>query len=337
MSNYAYVATRARSRRSRLLPAEAYNQLLNLEHAEIARYIQDLEYRREIDRYGSTLSGADLIETALVDNLARDVGDFLSFSKGKLRDILHVYAEKYRVDNLKNIIRGINQSMDRTNLERLVCPINDSDKDLYNKLYDSKSVEDVITSLEGTAYYNSLKKALESRNSDSLQPLEDALDLIYYRNLVSNQPSGGADVEVYRNFIHLKVDIANIKTLLRMRHRGISAHNELLINGGSLSIDLLSNTQSLDDLLTSLEGTKYFELLEPHLQKDSVDLNSCVHSLDEYMANKTKRFSYLYPLSVLPVLDYLLKKEREVYNLRAIIRGKQAGLSNEIIEELVVV
>jgi V/A-type H+-transporting ATPase subunit C len=55
------------------------------------------------------------------------------------------------------------------------------------------------------------------------------------------------------------------------------------------------------------------------------------------MANKTKRFSYLYPLSVLPVLDYLLKKEREVYNLRAIIRGKQAGLSNEIIEELVVV
>ena len=337
MSNYAYVATRARSRRSRLLPAEAYNQLLNLEHAEIARYIQDLEYRREIDRYGSTLSGADLIETALVDNLAKDVGDFLSFSKGTLRDILQVYAEKYRVDNLKNIIRGINQNMDKENLERLVCPINDSDKDLYNKLYDSKTVEDVASSLEGTNYYNPLKKALESRNSDSLQPLEDALDLIYYKNLVSNQPSGGADVEVYRNFIHLKVDIANIKTLLRMRHRGISAHNELLIDGGTLGVDMLSSTQTLDDFLTSLEGTKYYDLLEPHLQSDSVNLNSCVHSLDEYMANKTKRFSYLYPLSVLPVLDYLLKKEREVYNLRAIVRGKQAGLANELIEELVVV
>jgi len=337
MSNYAYVATRARSRRSRLLPAEAYNQLLNLEHAEIARYIQDLEYRREIDRYGSTLSGADLIETALVDNLAKDVGDFLSFSKGTLRDILQVYAEKYRVDNLKNIIRGINQNMDKENLERLVCPINDSDKVLYNKLYDSKTVEDVASSLEGTNYYNPLKKALESRNSDSLQPLEDALDLIYYKNLVSNQPSGGADVEVYRNFIHLKVDIANIKTLLRMRHRGISAHNELLIDGGTLGVDMLSSTQTLDDLLTSLEGTKYYDLLEPHLQSESVNLNSCVHSLDEYMANKTKRFSYLYPLSVLPVLDYLLKKEREVYNLRAIVRGKQAGLANELIEELVVV
>jgi len=269
--------------------------------------------------------------------LAKDIGDFLSFSKGKLRDILHVYAEKYRVDNLKNIIRGINQNMDRQNLERLVCPINDSDKDLYSKLYDSKTVEDVISSLEGTSYYNPLKKALESRNSDSLQPLEDTLDLIYYRNLVSNQPSGGADVEVYRNFVQLKVDIANIKTLLRMRHRGIGSHDELLISGGTLATDLLASTQSLEDLLSSLEGTKYFELLEPHLKPDSVDLNSCVHSLDEYMAKKTKRFSYLYPLSVLPVLDYLLKKEREVYNLRAIVRGKQAGLANDIIEELVVV
>ena len=97
MSNYAYVATRARSRRSRLLPSEAYNQLLNLELSEIARYIQDLEYRREIDRYGSKLSGADLIETALVDNLAENIGDFLSFSTGQLREILTIYAEKYSV------------------------------------------------------------------------------------------------------------------------------------------------------------------------------------------------------------------------------------------------
>ena len=67
------------------------------------------------------------------------------------------------------------------------------------------------------------------------------------------------------------------------------------------------------------------------------DLNSCVHDLDHYIANRTKRFSYLYPLSVLPVLDYLLRKEREVYNLRAIVRGKQTGLSSDRIEELVMV
>lgn len=337
MSNYAYVATRARSRRSRLLPSEAYNQLLNLELSEIARYIQDLEYRREIDRYGSKLSGADLIESALVDNLAENIGDFLSFSTGQLREILTIYAEKYRVENLKNILRGINQNMSPEDIERLVCPLNNSDKELYGRLYDSKSIEETITRLEGTSYYPTLRKASEGRSTDSLQPLEDALDLTYYNDLVDNLPSGGPEAEVYHNFIQLELDIANLKTVLRMRHRGIKGHKELLINGGTLKVDLLSSVQTLSDLSNMLEGSKFQDYILPYIKGDEPDLNSCVHALDEFIATRSKRFSYLYPLSILPVLDYLLKKEREVRNLRAIVRGKQIGLSNEKIEELVVV
>ena len=102
-------------------------------------------------------------------------------------------------------------------------------------------------------------------------------------------------------------------------------------------MDLLSSVQSLSDLSNMLEGTKFQECIIPYISEDKPDLNSCVHELDEFVANRSKRFSYLYPLSILPILDYLLKKEREVRNLRAIVRGKQTGLSNEKIEELVVV
>ena len=337
MSNYAYVATRARSRRSRLIPSESYSQLLNLGNSEIARYIQDLEYRSEIDRYGSKLSGADLIEVALVDNLAKDVGDFLNFSTGKLKEILQVYAERYRVDNLKNILRGINQGMKKDDLEKLVCPLNSRDERLYYRLFDSRSIEDMIQSLEGTSYHSALSVALEARSTDSLQPLEDSLDKLYYDKLVSNLPSGGEDVEIYRNFVQLKVDIANLKTVLRMRHRQISGHSELFIDGGTLNLDTLSNTKSVSDILLSIEGTKFYEILESVLNDETLDLNKCVKSLDKYLTKKTKRFSYIYPLSVLPVLDYLLKKEREVYNLRAIVRGKQAGLDSKVLEELVVI
>ena len=299
MSNYAYVATRARSRRSRLIPPESYSQLLNLGNSEIARYIQDLEYRSEIDRYGSKLGGADLIEAALVDNLAKDVGDFLNFSTGKLKEILQVYAERYRVDNLKNILRGINQGMSKEGLEKLVCPLNNQDERLYNRLFDSRSIEDMIQSLEGTNYHSALSEALESRNTDSLQPLEDSLDKLYYDKLVNNLPSGGEDVEIYRNFVQMKVDIANLKTVLRMRHRQIGGHPELFIEGGTLNLDSLSNTKSVSDVLTSIEGTKFYEILESALAEDLLDLNTCVKNLDKYLTKKTKRFSYIYPLSVL--------------------------------------
>jgi vacuolar-type H+-ATPase subunit C/Vma6 len=38
MSNYAYAATRARARRARLLPPEAFGQLLNMEPELIAQF-----------------------------------------------------------------------------------------------------------------------------------------------------------------------------------------------------------------------------------------------------------------------------------------------------------
>ena len=124
---------------------------------------------------------------------------------------------------------------------------------------------------------------------------------------------------------------------MRLRHREIKGHNELLIPGGSIKTELLASVQTISDLVNSLEGTKYHELVATHFGENKAEMNSCVQDLDHYIANRTKRFSYLYPLSVLPVLDYLLRKEREVYNLRAIVRGKQTGLSSERIEELVMV
>jgi V/A-type H+-transporting ATPase subunit C len=38
------------------------------------------------------------------------------------------------------------------------------------------------------------------------------------------------------------------------------------------------------------------------------------------------------PLTVLPMLGYMLSKDAEVDNIQAIVRGKEAGLSQEIIK-----
>jgi len=49
------------------------------------------------------------------------------------------------------------------------------------------------------------------------------------------------------------------------------------------------------------------------------------------------QLSNRYPLSVCPVLGYVLAKEREVDNIRAVARGREAGLGeDEISEELVI-
>jgi len=66
-------------------------------------------------------------------------------------------------------------------------------------------------------------------------------------------------------------------------------------------------------------------------------LNRAVQALENHVAEHSRRYAYLHPLSILPILDYLLRKEKEVRNLRTIVRGRELDLPREKIEELVVV
>ncbi|ELZ22968.1 V-type ATPase subunit, partial [Natrinema limicola] len=60
-------------------------------------------------------------------------------------------------------------------------------------------------------------------------------------------------------------------------------------------------------------------------------------ALDAALLEYSDTLSSIYPTSVSAVLSYILAKEREVENIRAIARGREVGLDeNEIEEELVV-
>jgi V/A-type H+-transporting ATPase subunit C len=55
----------------------------------------------------------------------------------------------------------------------------------------------------------------------------------------------------------------------------------------------------------------------------------------DYLIRATKS-SYLQPLSILPILDYLIRKKIEVENLRILVRGKEKGLPEQVIREMLV-
>jgi V/A-type H+-transporting ATPase subunit C len=118
----------------------------------------------------------------------------------------------------------------------------------------------------------------------------------------------------------------------------VGGHGELLISGGNLDESLLGATNSVADILPVIEGTAYQEFLQPILEDfEDSGLNRAIQALENHVSTTSRRYSYLYPLSILPILDYLLRKEKEVRNLRTIVRGKDLKLSNEQIEEIMVV
>jgi V/A-type H+-transporting ATPase subunit C len=59
--------------------------------------------------------------------------------------------------------------------------------------------------------------------------------------------------------------------------------------------------------------------------------------LEKYHMVHAAENAHLYPLTVVPVLEYIVAKQREVQNVRIIARGKQSGLSTDVIKELLVI
>ncbi|MCK4455629.1 MAG: V-type ATPase subunit, partial [Thermoplasmata archaeon] len=60
-------------------------------------------------------------------------------------------------------------------------------------------------------------------------------------------------------------------------------------------------------------------------------------ALEKHHLKEASTYSHLHPLSILPVLDYLISKEIEVENIRIIARGKRDGLSESTIRDLLVI
>ena len=57
----------------------------------------------------------------------------------------------------------------------------------------------------------------------------------------------------------------------------------------------------------------------------------------KFQREQAKKFSSEYPLSVLPVIDYMISMEIEARNIRTIARGLESGLDKETVKQLLVI
>ena len=77
---YSYTNTRVRVMKSKLIDSSEYSKLMKMSLDQIARYLQETEYKKEIDEMGTTYEEANLIEYALNRNLANSFKKILDFS-----------------------------------------------------------------------------------------------------------------------------------------------------------------------------------------------------------------------------------------------------------------
>ena len=70
-ARYAYSSARVHAMKVKLFPPETYTKMLMMALPELARFIEESEYKAEVDELARQHSGIDLIEFATHLNLAR--------------------------------------------------------------------------------------------------------------------------------------------------------------------------------------------------------------------------------------------------------------------------
>jgi V/A-type H+-transporting ATPase subunit C len=345
-ANPEYVNARIRARRAKLFDDEDYRKLVRMGPGEISRYMEESEYEAEMNALGSRHSGVDLIEYALNRNLAENFEDVLDWAGGRLYDQIAAYLRKFDVWNVKTVLRGIYSGASPEEVESDLIRAGEFDERFLQRLLEAQSVEGVVELLDGTIFGEGIAAAFpEYEESDVLVPLENAVDRAFYEHLLDEIGSYEPDspLALYAEFMQAEIDFRNARNALRLARSGADLDPaEYFIEGGVLfsAGELSGLVSNRDELVTRIRESRYGDDIGPALAEleDADSLIAFERALDAALQAYADNLSHVHPISVTPVLSYIIAKEREVDNIRAIARGREAGLSEDEIEtELVTI
>jgi V/A-type H+-transporting ATPase subunit C len=342
-SNPEYVTARVRSRRAALFGPEAYRKLVRMAPGEIAQFMEESVYEREINDLGARHRGVDLIEYALNANLAANFHDLLDWADGRLYEQIASYLRKFDAWNCKTALRGVYSNADATAIEDDLVRAGTFDDALLDQLAAANTIEEIVELVDGTLFGPQLAAALDDyEDTDVLTPLENAVDRAFYEALLDDVSGGDEATALYVEFLTAEIDFRNARNALRIARGGAEIDPaDYFIEGGDLfdAASIARLAGSPDELVSHIRESTYGDELEGSLD-DLAAAESLIgfeQALDSALLSYADQLSYSYPLSICPVLAYVLAKEREVENIRAIARGREAGLSQDEIEaELVI-
>ncbi len=332
---YAYITGRVRAMKTKLIPHEMYQRMLGMDIPEITRYLEETQYKEEIDSMAKDYSGAELVEYATFANIAKTYRKLLEVSIDEPQFLILEYLRRWDIWNIKTILRGKFHGASEEEIMKYLVPAGELDMEFFEGLAKKERVEEVIQAFDGTDYY----EALAQYDGKMLSSVENALDKLYYFRMeraVGGTLSVGGGLLL--KYVRKEIDVKNLVTLFRMNKAGIEASviQENLIPGGKLHEELSRMAgQSYNEFVRGLEGYPFWGAISD-VAAEGGSVSRIEARLRAYLVRYAWALSNYHPLSILPVLGYIVSKDTEVSNIRKIVRGKEAGLSAELIEEQVV-
>ncbi|MBS3122321.1 ATP synthase A1 subunit C [Candidatus Woesearchaeota archaeon] len=341
---YPYTYVRVATMKAKLLNRDDYNKLLKMSFAEITKFLQDSEYKKEINELAMELSGADLLEAALNKNLISSFNKLLRISPDELDLLINAHLRRYDYYNIKSILRGKFANLSNEAIKKMLIPIGLNSGKFYEKLIEETSIQKMLESsklLEKKLILH-LVKELEDTNSLSL--IENSLDKAYFNYAFEFSEKIPEQGQLFKVFILNEIDMLNIKLLLRMKKGGVTEKQlsqHICMFGSELNKRILKQLLKLDykDTIKELEKTSFKKIIKKHKEAllSGASLVEFENDLDKYLLSKSLLLLHQNPLSIDIIIGYMFAKEVELMNLKTIVKSRQLGLKEDFISKQLIV
>lgn len=340
---YPYTYVRTNVMRSKLLKKEEYHKLMKMKLNEIIKYLEESEYKKEIDEL-TAYSESDFIELALNNNLVKSFLKLKRISPDELNVLIKAYLMRNDIWNIKTILRAKYAGQEEQ-VKRMLVPVGALDKEFLMNMLKKETIEDVLRNIP-FFHFKKIKPAFEKfKEKNLLVDIENALDKYYYEYLMVFTEMLPKEGKLFKEFLEAEIEVINILMIIRLKREGVN--NEDIKNYLILTEDKvkdnkflrLLNIENIESFPEKISNRELAKILAEGIKKykDTKTLTYVESALYKYLLRKSILLLHQHPLSIDVILGYMFAKEIEVKNLKTLVKGKQLGLSEEFIESELVV
>ncbi len=336
LGRYPYTYVRTAVMKSLLFKESDYHKMLKMSFDEIAKFLQETNYKKEINDLATQYSGPDLLELALNRSLSYSMKKLAKISQNELRRVVLEYAMRWDIEDLKTIIRGKFTMTDQKLIAASLSAAGTLSMSFLMSLLQKSSIEEILKA-NGLVDYSSLGPAVKELNEGkSLSAVENTMDKWYYKRLIEFSMLLPKQGVLFRNFLIREIEVLDLLTIFRLKKVQYKkeAINFFLINPEG-RIARLAEAENIEEAAKLLEGTSYKDMVEKGMRefRENNSLITLEAGLYKNLLRDASLLLHQHPLSVDVILGYMLAKDIEVRNLRLLIKGKQLGLGEEFIEK----
>lgn len=279
------------------------------------------------------------IQKSLDDNFLQTIEMMRKDSSKKLDSFYNTYLEKIDIYLIKNHIKKILLGKtDKVEIENVVLP---STKKFLDKLQETDK-ENLPALLTLYGFEKEIVEAITEEKPDFLK-----IDTIIDRYIIKKFEQVKVPYkceQAKQDFVKRMTDILNIKNLLRAKQLSYDSDNSkklFLSEGKEVALwkfNELAELEQVPQIISSLEGTSYFNVLKDSIEEyDREDSTQVLeNALDSVLLKLVKDISLQNYLNLGPTIRFLVSKEFEIKNLKAIAKGVGEKLPSNTIKSFLI-